>query len=126
MSFWQFVWFIIISYAFIAYLMLLFSILGDLFRDKETSGVMKAVWIAFFLFLPFITALVYVVTRGQAMTERNIRRAEAAKADQDAYIQQVAGQQTAPAAQIAQAKALLDSGDITADEYASLKARALA
>ena len=125
MSFWDIVWFIILSYALIAYLMLLFSILGDLFRDKETSGVTKAAWIFFFLFLPIVTALFYVVRRGEAMAERNLRRMEAAKADQDRYIRDVA-KQASPAAQIAQAKALLDSGDITADEYASIRARALA
>ena len=34
MSFWDVVWFIIISFAFVAYLMVLFSILGDLFRVR--------------------------------------------------------------------------------------------
>ena len=124
MSFWDIVWFIIFSYAFIAYLMMLFSVLGDLFRDHETSGVMKAAWLLFFLFVPFLSLLVYLIARGKGMAERSARQMQAAKADQDAYIQQVAGQ-TSPAAQIAQAKELLDSGDITADEFASLKARAL-
>jgi len=124
MSFWDIVWFIIVSYAFIAYLMMLFSMLGDLFRDRELNGGMKAVWLLFFLFVPFLSALIYLIVRGKGMAERSVQRMQAAKADQDAYIQEVAGQ-TSPAAQIAQGKALLDSGDITADEFASLKARAL-
>ena len=124
MSFWDIVWFIIFSYAFIAYLMMLFSVIGDLFRDHETSGVMKALWLLFFLFVPFLSLLVYLIARGKGMAERSARQMQAAKADQDRYIQQVAGQ-TPPAAQIAQAKELLDAGDITADEFAALKARAL-
>ena len=124
MSFWDIVWFIIVSYAFIAYLMVLFSMIGDLFRDRELNGVVKAAWLLFFLFVPFLSALIYLIVRGQGMAERSVHRMQAAKEDQDAYIQEVAGQ-TSPAAQIAQAKVLLDSGDITADEFASLKARAL-
>ena len=125
MSFWDIVWFIILSYAFVAYLMMLFSVLGDMFRDHELTGGAKAVWLLFFLFVPFLSALVYLMVRGDGMAERQMRRMQAAKADQDAYIQQVAGQQASPAAQIAQAQQLRDSGEITADEFATLKARAL-
>ena len=66
MSFWDIIWFIIISFAFIAYLMLLFNILGDLFRD-QTLGWMKAVWIIFLIFVPFLTALIYLIARGDGM-----------------------------------------------------------
>ncbi|MDF2748365.1 MAG: hypothetical protein K0S98_2652, partial [Propionibacteriaceae bacterium] len=74
---------------------------------------------------PLVTALVYVIVRGKGMAERSMRRMDAAKAEQDRYIQQVAGQ-TSPAAQIAEAKRLRDAGEITADEFATLKSRALA
>ena len=124
MSFWDIVWFIIFSYAFIAYLMMLFSVLGDLFRDKDLNGGAKALWLLFFLFVPFISLLVYLMVRGNGMAERQMSRMRAAQSDQDAYIQQVAGK-TSPAEQIAQAKALRDSGDITTVEYQTLKARAL-
>ena len=126
MSFWDIVWFIIFSYAFIAYLMMLFSLIGDLFRDPETSGGVKAIWLVLFVFVPFITALVYLLVRGKGMAERSLHQMQAAKAVQDRYIQRVAGQSSSPAAQIAQAKELRDSGEITADEFAALKARALA
>ena len=124
MSFWDIVWFLIFSYLFIAYLMMLFSVIGDLFRDHEVSGGMKAVWLLFFLVVPFLSLLVYLMVRGDDMAERSLRRMQAAKSDQDRYVQEVAGQ-TTPAAQIAQAKALLDSGGITTVEYQTLKARAL-
>jgi hypothetical protein len=125
MSFWDVVWFILISFAFMAYLMVLFSIIGDLFRDPEASGVAKALWMVALIFLPFLTALVYLIARGGGMAERSMRSAEAARKEQDAYIRQVAGQATSPTDQIAQAKALLESGAISEPEYESLKAKAL-
>lgn len=127
MSFWDVVWFIFISFLFVAYLMVLFSILSDLFRDPDTSGVLKAVWIICLIFLPFITALVYLIARGKSMGERSMRQAEAMKTAQDSYIRDVAGSSSAsPADQIAKAKAMLDAGTISQAEYDRLKEKALA
>lgn len=124
MSFWDVVWFIFITFAFVAYLMVLFSILTDLFRDRDTSGWAKAVWVVCLIFFPLITALVYLIARGKGMTERSVRSAEAVKAQQDAYIREVAAKAT-PADQIAQARAMLDAGTITQTEYERLKEKAL-
>ena len=68
MSFWDVVWIIFISFAFVAYLMVMFSILGDLFRDRDTSGFAKAVWVIALIFLPLLTSLVYLIVRGKGMT----------------------------------------------------------
>ena len=65
MSFWDVVWFIFISFAFVAYLMVMFSILTDLFRDPDTSGWAKAVWVIALIFLPLLTSLVYLIARGR-------------------------------------------------------------
>jgi hypothetical protein len=124
MSFWDVVWFIFISFALMAYLMVLFSIIGDLFRDRDASGFEKAAWMVALIFLPFLTALVYLISRGGGMADRSMRSAEAMHQQQDAYIREVAGSAT-PADQIAQARALLDSGAISEPEYESLKAKAL-
>ena len=126
MSFWDVVWFIIISFLFIAYLMVMFSIISDLFRDKGTSGFMKAVWIICLIFLPFVTALVYLIARGQSMGERSMQQAAELRQAQDTYIRDVAGGSASPADQIAQAKNMLDSGAITQEEFDRLKAKALA
>ena len=56
MSFWDVIWFIFISYLFIAYLMMMFNIIRDMFRDQEMSGLAKAVWLVAMLFLPLVTA----------------------------------------------------------------------
>jgi hypothetical protein len=124
LSFWDIVWFIIISFAFIAYLMILFNIIGDLFRDRGTSGILKAVWIICLIFLPFLTALIYLITRGAGMAERHAQALSQMQAAQDSYIKSVASTAT-PADQIAQAKQLLDSGAISQAEFDALKAKAM-
>ncbi|WP_430335379.1 SHOCT domain-containing protein [Rhodococcus sp. ACT016] len=123
-SFWDFLWVILVSFAFIAYLMLLFSIITDLFRDHKSSGWVKAIWVVFLIILPFLTALIYLIVKGDDMTKRSVRAAQQMQDAQDSYIRQVAGKSGAD--QIADAKALLDAGTITQDEFQSLKAKALA
>ena len=122
---WNIVWLFFWSFAFIAYLFALFAIIGDLFRDHKLSGWWKAVWIIFLIFLPFLTALVYLIARGNGMAERSQKEARQVQAATDQYIRQTAGA-ASPADEIAKAKALLDSGTITAQEYDLLKAKALA
>ena len=125
MSFWDIVWFILISFAFVAYLMVMFSIITDLFRDPEASGIVKAVWIIALIVAPFVTAIVYLIVRGKGMGERQLREAEQVRKQQDTYIRQVASS-SSPAEQIAQAKAMLDAQTITPAEYERLKEKALA
>lgn len=123
-STWDFLWHFLIIFAWIAYLLVLFQILTDLFwRDHKTSGWVKAVWVVFLIVFPWLTALVYLIARGKGMSERAATAAAAARQETDAYIREAAGR--TPAQEIADAKALLDSGTINADEYATLKAKAL-
>jgi len=124
MSFWDIIWFIIVSFAFIAYLMIMFNILTDLFRDRSTSGGVKAVWVVCLVIFPLITSVVYLVVRGGGMAERQASAFDAAKSAQDDYIKNVAG--ASPAQHLAEAKGLLDAGTISQEEFESLKAKALA
>jgi hypothetical protein len=131
MSFGDFIWFIFVSYLFFAYLMVMFSVIRDIFRDNSTGGFAKAMWILALIFLPFVTLVVYLIAKGRSMAERSLQSAQAMRDSQEAYIRDVA--RTAPAAkaatpvdQIAQAKTLLDSGAITSAEFESMKATALA
>ena len=126
MSFWEIVWFIFIFFAFMAYLMVIFQVIGDLFRDDSVSGWLKAVWIIALIFLPFLTLLVYLIARGKGMAERSAQAMDTARRAQDDYVRSVAGAGASAPDQIAKAKELLDSGAITADEFAALKAKALA
>ena len=126
MSFWDIVWVMIIFFAFATYLMVLFSIVADLFRDPEVSGGMKAVWVICLVFFTFITAVVYLIVRGRGMNERAAKKYAEARQAQDEYVRSVAGAGSSAPEQIAKAKELLDSGAITSDEFASIKAKALA
>jgi hypothetical protein len=123
-NFWDILWLIFSTFVFIAYILILFQIVVDLFRDHELGGGFKALWIIGLIFVPLLTALIYIVARGRGMAERQRAALQRAKSDTEAYIKGVAGK--SPADQIADAKALLDAGTITADEFAKLKAKALA
>jgi Phospholipase_D-nuclease N-terminal/Short C-terminal domain len=125
MSFWDIVWFIVISFAFMAYLMVVFSIIGDLFRDPDASGPAKAAWILGLIFLPFLSAVTYLIVKGGAMGERSMRSSQRLQGEREAYIRQVATS-TTPADQIAQAKSMVDSGAITPAEFERLKEKVLA
>jgi Short C-terminal domain len=117
-SFWFFIW--------IAAVVVWFRCLWDLFGDRSLSGWAKAGWAVLLIVVPWLGALIYLIVRGRSMAERQMTAVAQRQAEQDKYIQQVAGSSQGPAEQIASAKALLDSGTITQEEYESLKAKALA
>ena len=125
MDFGDFFWLMIWSFFFVCYLMILFQIIGDLFRDKELSGWLKAIWIVALVLVPFLSALIYLIARGRGMAERQAGEVRRAQAATDSYIKDVAGRGN-PTDQIATAKGLLDNGAITAAEFDQLKAAALA
>lgn len=119
--------FLLITFAvffFFAYLMVLWTVLGDLFRDSSLSGWAKAAWIVALIFLPLLTSLVYFITRGKGMQERAIAQAKEIQAAQQEYIREAAGT-AGPADQIATAKTLLDSGAISQAEFDAIKVKAL-
>ena len=121
---WDIIWWFFSIFVFVAYLKALFSIITDLFRDREISGAAKAIWMLFLVFLPFITAVAYLVARGKGMGERAAKQVQAQQTAAETYIREVAGTAT-PTDEIARAKALLDAGAITPDEFTTLKQAAL-
>jgi hypothetical protein len=125
MNFGDFFWLLVWSFVFVMYLMILFQIISDLFRDKELSGWWKALWVIALIVLPFVTALIYLIARGRGMAERRAGEMQRAQEASDSYIQQVAGRGN-PAEQIATAKNLLHQGTITQAEFDRIKADALA
>lgn len=114
-------------FIFFAYLMCLFWIFGDLFRDRKLGGWGKFFWILFIILLPLLGMLVYLIARGGGMQQRSLEQAAEMQKMQDQYIKSVANQGGGSAAdQISSAKALLDSGAITQAEFDQIKAKALA
>jgi len=125
MNFSDFFWLLIWSFFLVCYLMVLFQIIGDLFRDKDLSGWWKALWIIFLIIFPFLAAVIYLIARGRGMAERQAGAVQSAQTATDQYIQSVASRGN-PAEQIASAKTLLDNGTISQDEFDKLKQKALA
>ena len=124
-SFWDFLWLLFWSYIFVAYLILLFHIFGDIFRDRDLGGFAKALWTIGLIFFPFLMALIYLIARGRSMTERQMEAAQQRQAEQESYIKSIAGP-SSPADEIARAKDLLDSGVIDQAEFDAMKSKALA
>jgi len=71
-SFGDLIWWFLWAFVFFTYLMALFVVIGDLFRDHKLNGWWKAVWIIFLIFVPFLTLLVYLIARGKGMSERGL------------------------------------------------------
>ena len=116
-------------FIFVAWFMCLWWIFGDLFRSRDLGGIAKTVWALFVIVLPFLGVLVYLIARGNGMTERGLEAQADMQQRQEAYIRSVAasdGGGRSPADQIASAKSLLDSGAINQNEFDQLKAKALA
>jgi hypothetical protein len=122
-SFWNIFWWFFCVYALFAFLYALFIVIGDVFRDDKLNGWLKAVWIFFLAFLPFITLLVYMVARGKGMTQRSMDRARESQKSTDAYIRSVAS--ASPSEEISKAKALLDSGTISPEEFERIKSKVM-
>ena len=125
MDFWSWLAWFFWVFVFVAYLMVLFSIIGDIFRDDSLNGWVKAVWVVALIFVPILTALIYLIARGTGMQKRTLERAAQMRAEQDDYIRTTAGSAQSAADEIAKAKQLLDSGAISDAEFAALKSKTL-
>ena len=118
-------WSMIVFFFFFIWIMILFQVFGDLFRDPNETGAKKVLWVLFVIIAPFLGVLIYLIVRGQGMAQRQQAAAAQAQKDFNAYVQDVAGSSGSPADQIAKAKDLLDSGAIDQAEFDRLKAKAL-
>lgn len=109
----------------VIFIWILITIISDLFRDQETSGVKKAVWVFFLIFLPFITALVYLIARGDGMRERAVKEQADAKRQFDEYVRQTAGSSSG-VDELAKLAELKEKGAISDAEFEQAKAKLLA
>jgi hypothetical protein len=116
-------WTMLIFFLWVIWFWILITVFADIFRRHDVSGWSKALWMIFVIFLPFLGVLVYLGVNSKGMAERNVKQIKESQAQTDDYIRSVAG---GPAAEIEKAKALLDSGAITQQEFDALKQKALA
>ena len=119
-------WTMLIFFLWIAWFFLLFRIIVDVFRDKELGGFAKTMWLLFVIFLPFLGVFVYIIARGQSMTERDIAQAQAQQAAFRSYVQETAAGGGGAADQLEKLAALRDQGVLTEEEFAAQKAKLLA
>jgi predicted PurR-regulated permease PerM len=118
-------WTMLVFFLWVAWFMVLFHVVADIFRRRDASGGKKTIWLLFVLFLPFLGVFVYLIANSDDMAQRNLEQARAQQAQMDDYVRTVAGSGSA-AAEIDHAKKLLDSGAITQPEFEAIKAKALA
>ena len=117
-------WTMFIFFLWVIWFWLLFTVFVDVFRRHDISGGKKTLWLIFVIILPFLGVFIYIITQNDGMTQRNIDRANAQRAQLDDYVRETAS--GGAAAEIANAKTLLDQGTITQAEFDALKQKALA
>jgi hypothetical protein len=115
-------WFMLL----IAWIWLLISILGDIFRDRTLGGGAKALWVLFLIFLPWLGALIYLIARGGSMHERAAEAAQANDAAMRAYVRDAAGSPASMADELTKLKQLHEAGTLTDADYEKAKAKVLA
>jgi uncharacterized membrane protein YcjF (UPF0283 family) len=115
----------LIFFAFVIWIWILFIVFTDLFRRQDASGWVKVAWIVFIVVLPYLGVFVYLIAEHRGMAERTARRQEAAQTEMDQYVRSVAGK-SQPTEQIAKGEELLKEGTISQAEFDQLKKRALA
>jgi predicted PurR-regulated permease PerM len=124
-TFLTFLWSLIVIFFMVIFFILLFHVIIDLFSRHDASGWKKTAWVIFLIVFPFLGLFVYYITNSDGMAQRQMSAMKQQQQAADDYIKSVASSSD-PTQQIAQAKALLDAGTITQDEYEKLKAKALA
>jgi hypothetical protein len=112
-------------FLWVAWFMLLFRVIGDVFRRDDLSGLGKTGWLIFVIVVPFLGVFIYLITQNEGMTERQFGQARARQAQFDDQVR-VAAASGGAAAEIESAKQLLDSGALTQTEFDALKQKALA
>jgi hypothetical protein len=110
-------------FLFVIWIWIFVTIVVDLFRDHELSGWWKAVWLFFLIVIPFLSALVYLIARGNGMRDRAIKEQAEMQAQANQYIREVA---SSPVDDLAKLSELKDKGVLSAEEFESAKAKALA
>lgn len=124
-SVWNALWVVFVSFLFIVVLMMMFTVIVDLFRDKETSGWGKAAWIILLIIFPLIGLLIYTIVRGKGMAEREVESQVQAKESFDAYVRETAASGGGAASELEKASELHAAGKLSDDEFAALKSKIL-
>src|SRR3954452_395001 len=116
-------WSMLFFFFWVIWIWIVITVLIDVFRRHDIGGFAKALWVIFVVILPWLGVLIYLIAEHDGMRDRSLQQAQAQQQAFDSYVREASG---GSAAEIAKAKELLDAGTITDEEFASLKAKALA
>jgi predicted PurR-regulated permease PerM len=120
--FWTFLW----VFVLIAFLMILFRVIIDIFRSHDMGGLAKALWVIFVIVVPWLGVLVYLIARGGSMRDRDIAEAQAQQDAFKTYVQQTAAGGQSAAEELSKLADLKSRGVITDAEFQQQKAKLLA
>jgi type VI protein secretion system component VasK len=120
--FWSMLWFFI----WVIWIMLLFRVIGDIFRSRDLGGFAKVMWLLLVIVVPFFGVFVYMIARGHAMAQHDMDAAQARDEQMRAYVQQAAIPSSGSADELAKLAELNRTGVLTDAEFAQEKAKILA
>jgi len=103
--------------VFIVTIWLLITVFMDLFRRHDISGWGKAFWVIGLMIFPLLAVLVYLITQGRGMAERNTQQAQQARDE----LRRVVGFSAAD--ELEKLDRLKKAGSITDAEFSRLRAK---
>jgi len=118
-TFWDVMLSMVVFFFWFMLIWIFIGIFADIIRRNDLSGGWKAIWIIVLVFLPFLGALIYIISRPK-VTAQDVQMAAQAEAAQKA----VAGVSTAD--ELTKLQSLKDAGTISAAEFEDLKKKLLA
>jgi hypothetical protein len=120
-------WTIFEIFLWVIWIWILVTVFIDIFRSHDLSGLGKALWFVFVLFIPLIGVLAYLIVRGGSMHERQARQAQQDDRAFRSYVQSAAAQSPGSTAdQLEKLASLRDRGVISPEEFEREKAKVLA
>ena len=118
-SFGNFLLDVLAIFVFVLWFWLLITVIGDLFRRHDISGLGKAIWVIALVLFPYLGVFIYLISQSRGMAERNSQRAQQAREE----LRQVVGFSAAD--EIEKLERLKNAGTISNEEYTRLRARVM-
>ena len=112
-------------FLLVAWFWILITVISDLFRDHEISGLAKAAWVFFLIVLPVLGTLIYLIARGEGMRDRALKEQADARKHFESYIRETAGGSSS-VDELHRLSELKQRGDLSEAEFEKAKAKLLA
>ena len=119
-------WTMLFFFLWVAWIIILFKTIFDIFRNGDIGGFGKAFWVIFVVIIPWLGVLVYLIVHGKGMAQRDIAKAQAQQDEFASYVRQTAGSDAGTADELAKLADLRDRGVITEAEFVAQKSKLFA